>query len=73
MSGMGTAVAAFPLDVGPERVSSRGTAALASVIAAAGGVACALSIAAPALRGQPLHPLDQAIHTGSPPPTSPPA
>ena len=64
MSGMGTAVAPFPLDATPERVSRRGNAALASVIAAAGGVACALSIAAPALRGLPLHPLDQAIHTG---------
>jgi signal transduction histidine kinase len=64
MSGMGTAVASFPLGAvaGPD--SRRGTAALASVIAAAGGVACALSIAAPALRGLPLHPLDQAIHTG---------
>src|SRR6266496_4510613 len=46
------------------RDSRRGTAALASVIAAAGGVACALSIGAPALRGLPLHPLDQAIHAG---------
>jgi signal transduction histidine kinase len=64
MSGMGTAVAAFPLDQAAGRVSRRGSAALASVIAAAGGVACALSIAAPALHGLPLHPLDQAIHTG---------
>jgi signal transduction histidine kinase len=64
MSGMGAAVARFPLDATPERDSRRGTAALASVIAAAGGVACALSLAAPALRGLPLHPLDQAIHTG---------
>ena len=64
MSGMGTAVAPFPLDAVPGRDGRRGTAALASVIAAAGGVACALSIAAPALRGLALHPLDQAIHTG---------
>ncbi len=64
MSGMGTAVAPFPLDQVAGREGRRGTAALASVIAAAGGVACALSIAAPALRGLPLHPLDQAIHTG---------
>jgi signal transduction histidine kinase len=64
MSGMGTAVAPFPLDAVAGREGRRGPAALASVIAAAGGVACALSIAAPALRGLPLHPLDQAIHTG---------
>jgi hypothetical protein len=64
MSGMGTAVARFPLDQVAGREGRRGTAALASVIAAAGGVCCALSIAAPALRGLPLHPLDQAIHTG---------
>jgi hypothetical protein len=59
MSGMGTAVASFSLDGGARRGSRRGTAALASAIAAAGGVACALSMAAPALRGLPLHPLDQ--------------
>jgi signal transduction histidine kinase len=64
MSGMGTAVAPFPLDQVAGREGRRGTAALASVIAAAGGVACALSLAAPALRGLPLHPLDQTIHTG---------
>jgi signal transduction histidine kinase len=64
MSGMGTAVAPFPLDAVPGRDSRRETAWLASVIAAAGAVACALSIAAPALHGLPLHPLDQAIHTG---------
>jgi hypothetical protein len=63
MSGMGTAVAPFPLDQVVEREGRRGIAALASVIAAAGGVACALSVAAPALHGLPLHPLDQAIHT----------
>lgn len=64
MSGMGTAVAPLPFDAAAGRDSRRRTAALASVIAAAGGVACALSIAAPTLRGLPLHPLDQAIHTG---------
>jgi hypothetical protein len=61
---MGTAVASFPLDRVAGREGRRGTAALASVIAAAGGVVGALSIAAPALRGLSLHPLDQAIHTG---------
>jgi signal transduction histidine kinase len=64
MSGMGTAVASFSLDGVAGWGSRRGTAALASAIAAAGGVACALSMAAPALRGRPLHPLDQTIHTG---------
>jgi signal transduction histidine kinase len=64
MSGMGAAGAGFPLNQVTRPDSRRGTAALASVIAAAGGVACALSLAAPALRGLPLHPLDQAIHTG---------
>jgi signal transduction histidine kinase len=63
MSGVGVG-AALALDAVAGRDSGRGTAALASVIAAAGGVACALSIAAPALRGLPPHPLDQAIHTG---------
>jgi signal transduction histidine kinase len=38
--------------------------ALAAAIAAAGGVACALSIAAPAFHGLPLHPVDQTIHAG---------
>jgi hypothetical protein len=61
---MGTAVVPFPLDAAAELESRRGTAALASVIAAAGGVACALSLAAPMLRGLPMHPLDQTIHTG---------
>jgi hypothetical protein len=61
---MGTAVASLSVDAVAEPVSRRGTAALASAIAAAGGVACALSIAAPALRGLPLHPVDQTIHTG---------
>lgn len=42
----------------------RRAAALAAAIAAAGGVACALSIAAPAFHGLPLHPLAQAIHGG---------
>jgi signal transduction histidine kinase len=64
MSGMGAAATAFALDGVTRRDSRRGNAAPASVIAAAGGVACALSLAAPALRGLPLHPLDQAIHTG---------
>jgi signal transduction histidine kinase len=64
MSAMGTAVAPFRLDELARPEGRRRTAALASVIAAAGGVACALSLAAPALRGLPLHPLDQAIHTG---------
>ncbi len=64
MSGMGTAVAPFPLDAVAGRDSRRKAASQASVIAAAGAVACALSIAAPVLRGLPLHPLDQAIHSG---------
>lgn len=45
----------------PER---RRAAALAAAIAATGGMACALSIAAPAFHGLPLHPLDQSIHAG---------
>jgi hypothetical protein len=61
---MGTAVAPFPLDAVAGRDSRRKAASQASVIAAAGAVACALSIAAPVLRGLPLHPLDQAIHSG---------
>lgn len=64
MLGMGTAIAPFRLGAVPERESRRSTAALASAIAAAGGVACALSMAAPVLHGLPLHPLDQIIHTG---------
>jgi signal transduction histidine kinase len=64
MRGVETAVAAVPLGAVAGREGRRGTAALASAIAAAGGVACALSMAAPALRGLPLHPLDQTIHTG---------
>jgi signal transduction histidine kinase len=39
-------------------------AALAVGLAAAGGVACVLSIAAPAFHGRPLQPLNQAIHAG---------
>lgn len=42
----------------------RRAGALAVVLAAAGGIACALSIAAPAAHGLPLHPVDQAIHAG---------
>lgn len=64
MLGMGTAIAPFRLGAVPEREGRRSTAALASAIAAAGGVACALSMAAPVLHGLPLHPLDQIIHTG---------
>jgi signal transduction histidine kinase len=64
MSGMGAALAPLPLDGVAGRASRRGTAALATAIAAAGGVACAMSMAAPALRGLPLHPLDQTIHAG---------
>jgi signal transduction histidine kinase len=37
---------------------------VSAAIAAAGGVACALSIAAPAFHGLALHPLDQTIHAG---------
>jgi signal transduction histidine kinase len=47
--------------VAPER---RHAAALAALIAAAGGVACALSLAAPAFHGLPVHPLEQTIHAG---------
>ncbi|HEY3091431.1 MAG TPA: hypothetical protein VGJ59_25570 [Jatrophihabitantaceae bacterium] len=61
---MGAAGVAFPIDAAARRDSRRGTAALPSVLAAAGGMACALSVAAPALRGLPVHPLDQAIHAG---------
>jgi signal transduction histidine kinase len=64
MSDMGAALAPFPVDALVGRESRRGTAALASAVAAAGGVACALSMAAPALRGLPLHPLDQTVHVG---------
>ena len=56
MLGMGTAIAPFRLGAVPEREGRRSTAALASAIAAAGGVACALSMAAPVLHGLPLHP-----------------
>lgn len=42
----------------------RRAAAIAAVLAAAGGVACALSVAAPALQGQPVHPLIALVHAG---------
>jgi signal transduction histidine kinase len=63
MSGMGAVTAPLTtMDaLTPER---RRAATLAVMIAAGGGVACALSIAAPAFHGLPLHPLDQTIHAG---------
>ena len=63
MSGMDAVIAplAMPDALGRER---RRAAALAAALAAAGGVACALSIAAPAFHGMPLHPLDELIHAG---------
>jgi len=42
----------------------RRAAALAVVLAAAGGVACVLSLAAPAFHGLPLHPVDEVVHVG---------
>ena len=63
MAGMDAVAAPLPvrdaLSPGPRRVPF-----VAAATAAAGGVACALSIAAPAFHGRPLHPLDQAIHAG---------
>jgi hypothetical protein len=56
MLGMGTAIAPFRLGAVPERESRRSTAALASAIAAAGGVACALSMAAPFCTASPCTP-----------------
>jgi signal transduction histidine kinase len=52
---------AVPDALAPER---RRAAALAAALAAAGGVACALSIAAPAFHDLPLHPMDQTVHAG---------
>jgi signal transduction histidine kinase len=60
--GVGTAGATLSLDAVTEPKSRRGSAALATSIAAVGGVACALSAAAPAMRGFPVPALDQAIH-----------
>ena len=62
MVGVGDAVASLSLDAATGPASRRRSAALASVIAATGGVACALSALAPGLRGLPVPPLDQAIH-----------
>lgn len=52
---------ALPDALAPER---RSRAALAATVAAAGGVACALSIAAPAFHHVPVNVLDQSIHAG---------
>jgi signal transduction histidine kinase len=59
--GAGSAPLTAPDALAPQR---RHAAALAAAIAAAGGMACALSLAAPAFHGLPLHPLDQTIHAG---------
>lgn len=63
MWGMGAVVAplARPDAVAPER---RRAAALAVILAAGGGIACALSFAAPVFHGMPLHPLDEVIQVG---------
>jgi signal transduction histidine kinase len=58
------AVAAPLTRVDPLLPGRRQAAALAAVIAGAGGVACALSVAAPAFHGLPVQPLEQTIHAG---------
>jgi signal transduction histidine kinase len=66
MVGVGPAVASLSVNAGTEPASRRRSAALASVIAAVGGVACALSAFSHPLAGLPVSPLDEAIHVAVP-------
>ncbi len=60
MLGMAAATAALAV---PDAAVRR-RSGLAAAVAAAGAVACVLSIAAPALHGLPLHVVDQSVHAG---------
>src|SRR5262245_36929450 len=62
MVGVGTAVASLPLDSGTESGGRRRSAALASGLAAVGGVACALTAISHPLAGLPVSAPDEAIH-----------